>query len=386
MMTSRSRATTNIGSTYRSATGFDSEVEEKTSKVHAQKIRKVREAMFLNEMEKLADNMCYQFVSSSQKGVAPPVVPLHEIQHKIASVQEKIQTTLLQSSNADRTGSRGGAVISASSSRAGGGGGGGLPPALDPATAELVMELQKASVVATPPTGGGRHRGGDTFNELGWTATSTIGVSSRLRGTNASSILPQLPALMKTPRGGMAGGGGCGIEEDFFPMKINHFDTNVDNLASLDVAMDGNTGALSARKRKPDLVADSIRSKTLELELSARRKAMGDTASPMSSLTPWEVRILHRDKANQLGSTTRSARTTPLCQPHHPPPTAKKGQPWSARDATLKLAKEGKRFTALTAATGLGSGSKVEQQHVVPPLDLSILTARIPIPSAPTLS
>lgn len=282
----------------------------KVNEVQGAKARRMREALFIQEMERFADALCVQYSLPD----APPVeVAVDAIRRRIGTIQASVHDQVVKATlgtASPTTAATAGAELPrvTAAPRSPGGAMRPAPPTGMGPTSRLVQELRGAQPVDFGAAGAAAlghgtdnvvgenlgdvfgdgadveglfHASGDTG---GWRVSQGV-VSSRLRGDgHVGGFGSGSHRTQHDTHTGFGGGspsflGGDGTrgqrgrytaseEEDVSlgaaaresPMVVQPFAINTARaMRFLDYDMDGNTKCLSARSRKPDALHDSLR-------------------------------------------------------------------------------------------------------------------------------
>lgn len=254
-----------------------------TDAVQTRKVRKAREALFLAEMERLADAMCRHYTTAAVRselqasGAAGgateadravprdsspdpvrrvvPLVPTVDIRRHIGAIQTSIQQTLLDEARALQVDAAHQAEL------------------LHDSEGERARHRTRGAKAGDSLAMAGFEGPNTRFKTVdpapgadfltGWQAQSAGGVAARLRsGGDGLSGPQQLPALnLGSLRGAQKSDSARTVDSRCqpSPLAISSIRTNAEDLQTMDISMDGNTACLSCRRRKPDPLYDSLR-------------------------------------------------------------------------------------------------------------------------------
>ena len=229
------------------------EHEDRQASVQNMKVRRLQQNLFLGEMERLADALCTHYVDARRDvaGVAEA-----DIQTHVESIQGRVHSMLAkeaQRQTAAASTAQNGLVAGLRGAR---------PVRLEGlGGSESNAGDGRAGTAASSV--GGFTEGGDssTGGTDGWTAQSARGAASRLRTQRGVpvSLMTSEQYHQQTSRNvprsilhGTVSSGAPRAIDDANLLVVNRFDdlTNPKAAALLDVNMDGNSHALSARRPK----------------------------------------------------------------------------------------------------------------------------------------
>ena len=259
--------------------------------VQPRKMRRLKEKLFLKEMERLADEMCQE----TMQGGKPVQVSTRDIRSHLDIIQHHIHDAIADATKAP----------SPSTNPRGDSRGTGPLPQLAPGDTHIgsiASGLQGAQSITV------QSRGEEEFS---WRPEVVTTLSSRLRTLPQPSGFQQLPERKR--------------KDEYLesPMlKIRHFRTDdAKQMALLDINMDGNTHCLSARgRRNLDPVHESMKEKLKQKHIPA-------PPPPPQSVQA----IVNNTKGIRPSSDRMSSHSGSSFRP-------KAVGPWSARDAAATMA------------------------------------------------